>query len=221
MTGILKFVLSGLCAGLSLVVAAEVFSLTEQNETSLADTATRPTTLNKTALPAPDMEAIVATILARPLFAPGRRPPQIASFAPIAETEEEAPRQLRGRLAGVTIRPGVREALFIREGQKPMAVNVGGELDGWRISAIEPDRVILSSASGSQTIKPTNDPEAVHQPVRPIATGIGVAPSTVSSAPAPSANSAKRAAGAASTVTPNPAVNALHLAGRGGRRGLR
>lgn len=221
MTRILQFVLSGLCAGLSLVVTAEFFFLTEQNNSPVTGTATRTTTLIETTGPATDMDAIVAAILARPLFTPGRRPPQIASFAPIAETEEEAPRQLRGRLAGVTIRPGVREALFMREGQKPMAVNVGGEIDGWRISAIEPDRVILSSASGDQTIKPTNDPEAVRQRVRPVATGIGVAPSADSSAPVADGTSPKPAAGAASRATPNPVVNPLLLARRAGRRGPR
>jgi hypothetical protein len=221
MTGILQFVLSALCAGLSLIVVAEVFSLTQQNYSSVAETATPTTALVETVAPAPDMDGTVAAILARPLFTPGRRPPQTASFAPIAETEEEAPRQLRGRLAGVTIRPGVREALFIREGQKPLAVSVGAEIDGWRISAIEPDRVILSSASGDQTIKPTNDPEAVRQRVRRIVTGIGAAPSADSSAPTAGGTSPKPAAAAVLRATPNPVVTPLLLARRAGGRGPR
>ena len=183
MTRILQFVLIGVCAGLSLIIAAELFPLTEQNSSLAAETVARTPPLIEAAGLALDKETIVAVILERPLFTPGRHPPPTVSFAPIAETPEEAPRQLRGRLAGVTIRPGVREALFMREGQKPLALNVGGEIDGWRISAIEPDRVTLSSPSGSQTIKPTNDPGAVHPPVHPIGMGIGMAPSGVSIAP--------------------------------------
>jgi hypothetical protein len=52
-------------------------------------------------------------------------------------------------------------------GQKPIAVNVGGEIeDGGR--RYRTDRVILSSASGNQTIKPTNDPEALRPPAHTI-----------------------------------------------------
>ena len=219
MTQNLHVVLSGLCAGLLLIIAAEL--LTEQNNSPARKVGARTSPPVGTTGPAPDTEAMVTAILGRPLFTPGRHPPSEEFLAPTAETPKEALWQLRGRLAGVTIRPGVREALFIREGQKPIAVNVGGEIDGWRISAIESDRVTLSSASGSQTIKPTNDPEAVHQPVHPIGIGIGVAPSAVSSAPAPGGNSPKLAAGATSHATPNPIVNPVQLKGRAGLRGPR
>jgi len=221
MTRVLQFVLTGLCAGLSLIVMIEIFPLTGENNSFAAVPTTRTSTLIERAGPGPDMEAIVTAILERPLFTPGRHPSQIASFGPIVETSEDAPRQLSGRLAGVTIRPGVREALFMREGQKPITVNVGGEIEGWRISAIEPDRVTLSSASGSQTIKPTNDPDAVHPPARPIPMGVGMAPSTVSSASRAGGNLARRVAGAALPATPNPVVGALPIVGRAGGRGPR
>ena len=221
MTRILQFGLTGVCAGLSLIIAAELFPLTEQNNFPAPESAARTSPPIETAGQALYREALVAAILERPLFIPGRHPPQIVSFAPIAETPGEAPPQLRGRLAGVTIRPGVREALFMREGQKSMAVNVGGIIDGWRISAIEPDRVTLSSPFGSQTIKPTNDPRVVHPPVHPIGMGIGMAPSGVSIAPTAGArgNLANRTASAASPATPNPIQDPLQLAAQTGRRG--
>ena len=53
------------------------------------------------------------------------------------------------------IRPGVREALFARAGQKPIPVKIGGEIDGWTIAAIELDRVVLANAFGSQIVRPT------------------------------------------------------------------
>jgi hypothetical protein len=96
---------------------------------------------------------------------------------------EDVPPQLHGRLAGVMIRPGVREALFARSGQKAIAVKVGGSIDGWKIAAIEPDRVVLSSAFGMQTIKPTNAPEVVRTPARAINVGL-MGPPTNSGTPA-------------------------------------
>jgi hypothetical protein len=105
MTRILQFLLTGLCAGLSLVVAAELFPVTEQNDSPAADAPGSTALLIDTAAPAPGMEALVAAILERPLFSPTRHPPEIVS---LAQTPEEAPRQLRGRLAGVMIRPGTR-----------------------------------------------------------------------------------------------------------------
>jgi len=219
MSRVVQFVLAGLCVGLSLIVMAENVRLTRQINFSSAAVPTRTPTLIEREGPAPDTEANVSAILERPLFTPGRHPPRIVFFAPSVETPEDAPGQLP-RLAGMTIRPGVREALFMREGQKPMAVNVGGEIDGWRISAIELDRVILLSTFGSQTIKPTNDPNAILPRARPSQMGIGVGPSSVPSEPK-GGNLAKRTAGSPLPMMPNPGLDSLSIAAPAGRQGPR
>ena len=56
----------------------------------------------------------------------------------------------------MTIRPEMREALFEREGEKPVAVKEGQAIDGWTVASIQPDQVVLRSAAGEQILKPTN-----------------------------------------------------------------
>src|SRR4051812_17703482 len=102
MVRILRFVLSGVCAGLAFIVAAELFYLREQNNSPLVEAATRFETPIETGETASDMEAIVAAILARPLFTPNRQPPQVLFSTSIEEMAEEPPRPLQQRLAGVT-----------------------------------------------------------------------------------------------------------------------
>jgi hypothetical protein len=46
--------------------------------------------------------------------------------------------------------------LFEREGQKPIAVKEGEQIDGWTVASIQPDQVVLRSSIGEQTVKPTN-----------------------------------------------------------------
>jgi hypothetical protein len=115
--------------------------------------------VNEVALP--DVEALVAEILERPLFSPSRLP----VHAEIVK-EERTPITMPGRLAGTAIRPEVREALFVREGEKPIAVRVGQEIDGWIIAAIEFDRVVLTNSQGEQIVKPTNGPIIVRSPAQ-------------------------------------------------------
>src|SRR5438552_61122 len=63
-------------------------------------------------------DRLVAEILKRPLFTPGRQPPE----AKIVKAE---PPQLQGRLAGVMLRSDMRIALFTRPGGKPVSVKEG------------------------------------------------------------------------------------------------
>ena len=159
----------------------------------------------------PDMAAMVAAIIERPLFSPARHPLEIVA-AQIGEMSEGTPQKLRGRLAGVLISPGVREALFARQGQKPIAVNIGSEIDGWKIAYIEPDRVILSNALGNQTVKPTTDSEGTRPSARAINTNLATAQPVAASAAAALSNPGNRAAG--SRATPNPMRNPIQFAGQ-------
>jgi hypothetical protein len=153
MTHLLQLALAGLCAGLLLIIAAELF-VVNQDEFQTAEVPPRTPDASKTFRPAFDMESAIAIILERPLFSPTRDLPDPPPDT--TEPPQSAPPQLGARLAGVMIRPGVREALFARVGQKPIPVKIGGEIDGWTIAAIELDRVVLANAFGSQIVRPTS-----------------------------------------------------------------
>ena len=154
MTRLFKVALAGLCAGLLLIIAAELF-VANQEEFQSAEVPPRTPDASKAFRPAFDMESAIAIILERPLFSPNRDLPDPTLGWPQRETSENAPPQLGARLAGVMIRPGVREALFARAGQKPIPVKIGGEIDGWTIAVIEFDRVVLANDFGSQIVRPT------------------------------------------------------------------
>jgi hypothetical protein len=195
--------------------------MANQNDSQSRKAAGSTTAAVKATAPGPDFEALLPVILERPLFSPTRHLPEAASGANIGETSQNAPQQLHGRLAGITIRPGVREALFVREGQKPIAVNVGGEIEGWRIAAIDFDRVILSSGFGDQTVKPANDPQAVRPPAQAINMGFGMGPPAISSAPVADArgNPSNGAAQVRPPAAPNMMRNPSRAVARTGRPG--
>ena len=92
----------------------------------------------------------VATILARPLFSPDRRPP---SEAPAARASG-APAGLP-RLAGVVVGPFGRSAIFVPEGSKPMVVTEGGRVDAWTVRSIEVGTVQVSGPGGARTLHPS------------------------------------------------------------------
>jgi hypothetical protein len=105
---------------------------------------------------------MVAEILKRPLFTPGRQPPQVK----IVKAE---PPKLQGRLAGVVLRPDLREALFTRPGGRPISVKEGEVIDGWTTAKIEASQVVLTSSFGQQIVKLTNgSPDEITPGRRPV-----------------------------------------------------
>jgi hypothetical protein len=105
-----------------------------------------------------DPDTMAQSILDRPIFSPDRRgPPAPKSADMSASSADKAAPEIRGRLAGVTLGPGEkREAVFARgEGEKPLVVREGDEVDGWTVSSIEPSRVVLTSTFGQRSIEPT------------------------------------------------------------------
>jgi hypothetical protein len=148
---IVHFALGALCLGLSAVVVAELVGPAAgpaaPSQAGAADIEVPPDRVAA----APNADHLTAQILDRPLFTPGRRPPEAVADS---EPEEEAkPPQLQGRLAGVVIHGEDGEALFARQGQKPVTVTEGDEIDGWTVDAIEADRVLLSSEFGSKVLE--------------------------------------------------------------------
>ena len=103
----------------------------------------------------PPSEAIVAEILARPLFSATRRPPAKSEGATgdsgLADT----------RLAGIVTTPGRRFAIFAPNGAKPLIVNEGDTISGWHIDRITPREVSLTGPTGTKTLQPKIDPTLV------------------------------------------------------------
>jgi hypothetical protein len=112
---------------------------------------------------------MVAEMSKRPLFTEGREPPEL-------KVVKAEPPKLQGRLAGMVLRPDLREALFTRHGGKPIAVKEGDVIDGWTVSTIEIGRVILTSTFGEQIVKPTNGTPDEIGPAKPRAVAKKPAP---------------------------------------------
>jgi hypothetical protein len=146
MTNILRFLLVGACIVLGAVIVSEwiVAAPGLYADHSRID-AQAPHIERRAAAKA---DQLVAEILARPLFTQGREPPQVNAPKP------EPPR-LEARLAGVSLRPNAKEAMFMRPGGKAVSVKEGQVIDGWMVSDIATDRVILTCSFGEQIVHPT------------------------------------------------------------------
>jgi hypothetical protein len=91
----------------------------------------------------------VATVLARPLFSPDRRPSSVA--APVAAA---GPTGLP-RLTGTLIGPSERSAIFAAAGHNPVVVHEGAEIDGYTVTSIEAGQVRLRGPEGAPVLHPT------------------------------------------------------------------
>jgi hypothetical protein len=109
----------------------------------------------------PRPEELVATALARPLFASTRRPPQDAPSGAAPDDLTDA------RLTGIVTTPGHRIAIFAVSGDKPLKVAEGDAVSGWRIESISPGEVSLSGPSGTKTLQPKLDPNLAPSPGQP------------------------------------------------------
>jgi hypothetical protein len=142
------------CAALGLETVLVVPDAASSPEPPHAERAVPPAM----AVAGVDDAALVAQIAARPLFTPGRRPPQPPPEAPpvIAITKPE----WNWRFAGLMIAPGRREALFLRGGEQ-RAVAEGEEIDGWTLASVRADGVTLEDSDGSRTLTPEAQPAKV------------------------------------------------------------
>lgn len=85
------------------------------------------------------------TALARPLFSPSRRPAAQAG----TDTDGSLP-----RLSAIIITAGGKSAVFAADGQKPQVVAEGGEIGGYRLQSIAPDKVDMLGPDGAITLRP-------------------------------------------------------------------
>ena len=116
--------------------------------------------------PAIALEAVPASafdgVLARPLFAPSRRPPPDAPAPLVDAVPEAAPFEIE--LVGVVIAGDERLAL-VRQPGLPVLVRVetGAAIGGWTVEAIEPDHVLFRSGTRLEEVRLRDDaspPEA-------------------------------------------------------------
>ncbi len=167
--------LVGGCVLLAGIVAIEIVqSPAAQTETG-ARAALSADPLPPTAPPerALRFDAMLTEILARPLFSATRRPP-VHNDSPAADTSLSDT-----RLAGIVTAPGRRFAIFAPNGAKPLLVNEGDTVSGWRVDAITPREVSLSGPDGTKTLKPKNDPNLVPPAPPPVAAAAPAAASAV------------------------------------------
>ncbi len=89
--------------------------------------------------------------LDRPLFHASRRPAPKQAVATAAAPAPDAPKL---KLVGVVIEPEGRSALIRVAGAAgPIEVYVGERIDGWRLEAIQTDRIILKSGKSTETYR--------------------------------------------------------------------
>jgi hypothetical protein len=145
----------------------------------------------------PEISQLTATILARPLFSPTRRPPEAPgtdhSEAPLSDM----------RLTGILITPDQRLAIFAPAGGKSLVRSEGDMISDWRIESIANQSVSLSGPTGATTLEPKGDPNLVR--VQQPAAQQAMAPPAQPAAPAaPSATSRMMPAANAPAPRPTP-----------------
>lgn len=148
--------LLAIACGLTAVVAWEVGAFAPPTGAALppprvAATAAQPVT-------PPNHEGEwVATVLARPLFSPDRRPPSEGSVAVGNHVPDHLP-----RLAGVMVGPFGRSAIFAIDGSKPVALSEGGRVNAWTVRLIRAGEVEVDGPGGTRTVYPSfqSSPEA-------------------------------------------------------------
>jgi hypothetical protein len=147
--------------------------------TAETPTATAPAVAPPTLPPTPTFEEY-ASVVERPLFLPDRRPPP---EEPDEAPEEEGPEEqtaLDGmNLTAVIIAPTEVSALVVTPGSKELArLRIGDDFEGWTVTGIEPDKVLLERQGESDElilrdftkaptpIPPTPRPAAGRRPSR-------------------------------------------------------
>lgn len=93
------------------------------------------------------------TVLARPLFAPSRRPPEI-DVAPSGGQAENVSLVLKGILIGEVTRLAL---IRPRNSSEIERLSEGQSIGGWTVSHIAPDHVVLERDGREQTLEPGFD----------------------------------------------------------------
>ncbi len=147
--------LIGLAILLTGTISLELTGRVADDGNMIASTPRPTPALPKLAAPSSaleeDRQALLDSILARPLFASTRRP--VAAPSGPASTPTSLP-----RLAGILVNGSARSAIFAASGGgKPVVVQVGAKIGGYTVQSIEAGQVTLGGTGGAQVIRPTFD----------------------------------------------------------------
>ena len=148
-------VLGLLIASLGGMLFAEYRSFNTAQDTLPEIAMAQPTAASANVPPHPESHVgqWVATILARPLFAPLRRPPASAA------AKGNGPMKL-GRLTGVLIAHSEKRAIFAPETGKPLVAEEGARIGAYQVRSIEPGQVTVLGPEGLRVLEPIYDPKA-------------------------------------------------------------
>ena len=130
-----------------------------------ASVATSSATLDAAASTAPELAVLppvsrFSAIAERPLFSPARRPAPGEKAAPAGPGIEQ-----RYHLLGL-VSAGATKRALLAEGKRRFAIGEGAALEGWTVTRIEHDRVVLSSPAGEAVL--TLQPAASENWVDPL-----------------------------------------------------
>ena len=171
--------LSALLVALAGLVALELRG--RADDRIVAEPAAPPTAAapHATAVTPGTSAAELQTILARPLFAPNRRPPSVAAGPAVAG----APPPSLPRVAGILLDGNRRSVIFAAAGDvRPLVVNEGGEVNGFRVQSIEDGQVTVVGPDGPRVLHPTFDqnPPQAQAPAGPVIPGFAGVPGLTS-----------------------------------------
>ena len=140
--------LATIASGLAVVLASEIAAIAP-HPNPVVSQHRGPAATAPQATPPDHTNEWVTTILTRPLFNPGRRPP--------AEASVVTGNQLAAlpRLSGVLVGPFGRNAIFAPEDGKPIIVAEGARVAAWTVLAIEANGVEIVGPDGRRTVHPT------------------------------------------------------------------
>lgn len=100
--------------------------------------------------PAGQWDEWLPVLLARPPFAPDRRPDDaVAAIAAAPDTP---------RLAGILVSAGGRTALFTGGGNRTIVAREGAQVGPFAIKSIRPGEVVVSAPDGLRVLKPSFSP---------------------------------------------------------------
>jgi hypothetical protein len=140
------------CVVFGVVTFAELESGWRRETVTVGTSAKRPSAAAASQQHAAEIDELVATALARPLFNESRRPPQ--------QSADETGADLgfgNTRLSGILTAPGQRIAIFTVPGTNSVVLTEGQTLSGWQIEYITPREVSLDGPAGKRTLQPEGD----------------------------------------------------------------
>ena len=205
-----QLALAGLCGALTLILAYEIAAPIPPFDVSKSSEVFRPAPITFQDSANAPSAASFGDINAHPIFSASRAP--IASHLDMTHGGESSAFPSDVTLIGVIIEGQTRLAL-IKTASAPFAQSVaqGGEIEGWTVAEVDPDKIVLSSGATKQEIllAANRGSESLGLSLNP---GIGAGPNVgpgVSPNIAPGSNApVGTGSGAGTIVAPIPSSSA-------------